>query len=330
MSKKYILVDLYSGSYNKKYKGHELYNEQKNPVTGKFYGYLPPHDNPNIVKFGASRTDEFIDDILVVFVKKEKNSTDRRITGFYPSARIYKEKQGGEGLSRQFTDNDDSTKIASYTMESDEYYPVSSDLFAPIETKKYNSHMFRKQRVYSGKYPELDSFILECIKRFLDGEETEDSIIAQRELQEISEASSHVVRNAPRRKILIENQTYGKKVLRNPQLAKSAIIAANYQCEVNSEHKTFLNKYGKQYMEGHHLIPCTIENSEEIWEKFGRNIDCKENIVSLCPTCHRAIHMGNADEKRQVLTKLISKHLPILKKIGINITEEYLIQLYEV
>lgn len=83
-------------------------------------------------------------------------------------------------------------------------------------------------------------------------------------------------------------------------------------------------------MEGHHLIPCTVENAEAIWEQFGRNIDCTENIVSLCPTCHRAIHMGNRDEKRRVLSSLISKRLPILKDIGINITEEYLLHLYGV
>jgi predicted HNH restriction endonuclease len=331
MLKKYMLVDLFSGSYNEENIGHELLNDKKNSITGKYYGYLPPHDNPNILELGASRADNFIDDILVIFVRKTADaSVDRRVIGFYPSARVYKEKKDGEELARQFRDKDGSIKTASYSMESEEYYPVSSEFSLVIETKKYNSYMFRKQRVYAGKYPELDSIIYDYIERLINGEKLEDDIIAQQELQEISGASDQAIRNAPNRKVLLENQISGKKVLRNPQLAKSAIIAADYQCEVDSEHQTFLNKHGKSYMEGHHLIPCTVKNAKEIEEQFSKNIDCKENIVSLCPICHRAIHMGNRDEKRRVLSILISKRLPILKKIGINITEEYLFKLYGV
>ena len=331
MLKKYMLVDLFSGSYNKENIGHELLNDQKNPMTGKYHGYLPPRDNPNILELGASSEVDFIDDVLVIFVRKASDaSIDRRVTGFYPSARVYKEKQDGEELERRIRDKDGSIKIASYSMESEEYYPVSSEFSLVIETKKYNSYMFRMQRVYGGKYPELDSIIYDYIERLINGEKLEDDIIAQQELQEISGASNQVIRNAPKRKVLFENQITGKKVLRNPQLAKSAIIAADYQCEVDSKHQTFLNKHGKSYMEGHHLIPCTVKNAKEIEEKFSRNIDCKENIVSLCPICHRAIHIGNHDEKRRVLSSLISKRLPILKSIGINITEDYLFQLYEV
>ncbi len=331
MFKRYMLVDLFSGSYNKENIGHEILNDQKNPTTSKYYGYLPPRDNPKISELGALESDNFIDDILVIFVTKTDDaSIDRRVIGFYPSARIYKEKKDGEELSRQFTDKDGSIKTASYSMESEEYYPVSSEYSLVIETRKYNPYMFRSQRVYAGKYPELDSIIYDYIERLINGEKLEDNIITQQELQEISGASDQAIRNAPNRKVSLEDQISGKKVLRNSQLAKSAIIAADYQCEVDSEHQTFLNKHGNPYMEGHHLIPCTVKNAVEVEEQFNKNIDCKENIVSLCPICHRAIHMGNSDEKRRVLSKLISKRLPILKKIGINITEEYLLSLYGV
>jgi 5-methylcytosine-specific restriction endonuclease McrA len=331
MLRKYMLVDLFSGSYTSKNVAHEILNDKKNPVTGKYYGYLPPHDNPNISKLGASRTDSFVDDILVVFARKiSEDSTDRRIIGFYPSARIYGEKQSGEVLDRRIREKDGSEKIVSYTMESDEYYPVLPEYSLVIETRKYKSHMFRGQRIYGGTYPQLDLIVFDYIERLKIGKELEDDILTQQELQEISGASNHAIRNAPNRKVLFENQLSGSRVLRNPQLVKSAIIAADYQCEANSEHITFLNRHGKPYMEGHHLIPCTVKNAKEIWEKFGKNIDCTENIVSLCPTCHRAIHMGNRDEKRRVLAKIISKRLPILNRIGINLNEEYINHLYEV
>ena len=34
--------------------------------------------------------------------------------------------------------------------------------------------------------------------------------------------------------------------------------------------------------------------------KFKKNIDCIENIVCLCPTCHRRIHFGSDEEKRAI------------------------------
>lgn len=328
MSKKYILVDLFSGSYNEKNTGHEILNNKENSITGKYYGYLPPRDNPNILKLGALTRDNYVDDILVIFVQRTSRSSNRRVVGFYPSARVYKESQNGEELKRYFKDNDGSIKIAPYSMESEEYYSDPSKEPLVIETKKYNPYMFRKQRVYSGTYPELDAIIYDYMKRLINGETLEDDIIAQQELQEISGASGEVVRNAPNKEISFGKHIFGEKVARDPQLAKSAIIDAGYQCEVSSEHRTFLNKYGKFYMEGHHLIPCTVKNAKRIWKKFHKNIDCKENIVSLCPVCHRAIHMGNCDEKRRILSNLILKRLPLLKKIGINITEEDLFHLY--
>lgn len=331
MAKKYFLVDLFSGSYNKENIGHELYNDQKNPITGKYYGYLPPHDNPNILRLGASKTDLFIDDILVIFVKKDiDNSIDRKVIGFYPRARIHKRKQSGENLEREFVDKDGLTKTATYSMESEVYYSVSEEDFPLIKTREYKPYLFRYQRVYEGAHPALDAFIHEHFEPWLNGEKLEEDTIVQWRLQAISGASEQIIKEAPGRQPVFESQASGISVQRNSKLAKSAIIASNYQCEVNPEHNTFYNRQDKPYMEGHHLIPCTVENTQEIWEKFERNIDCTENIVSLCPNCHRAVHMGNLDAKKRVLLTLISKRLPILKEIGINIKEEYLLNLYGV
>lgn len=329
MSKKYMLVDLFSGSYNEENIGYELFNDQKNPISRKYYGYLPPKDNPKIEKLGASNEDDYVDDILIIFVQKTSDgSIDRRIIGFYPSARVYKEQQYREDLTRQFKDKDGSIKTASYSMESEDYYPVSSEYSLVIKTREYSSHMFRKQRMYGGTYKKLDLIIEKYIERLINGEKLEDNIITQQELQEISGASEKAIEEAPKRIVQIENQISGERVLRNPQLTKSAIIDAEYKCEVDPEHKTFSNKNEECYMEGHHLIPCTVKNAREIWEKDRINIDCKENIVSLCPTCHRAIHMGNQDAKKRVLSSLIEKRLQTLKDIGINITEEDLYRLY--
>ena len=80
---------------------------------------------------------------------------------------------------------------------------------------------------------------------------------------------------------------------------------ADYKCEGNFQHETFLSKRtGKQFMEGHHLIPVGFQI--DIWNKYGVNVDCVENIVSLCPNCHRAIHYGNDLIKSELINKLFN------------------------
>jgi len=46
-------------------------------------------------------------------------------------------------------------------------------------------------------------------------------------------------------------------------------------------------------MEGHHLIPLTVKNSLFFKQKYNINLDCTQNLVSLCPNCHQSIHYGN-------------------------------------
>ena len=81
-------------------------------------------------------------------------------------------------------------------------------------------------------------------------------------------------------------------------------------------------------MEGHHLIPCTYSNAEYYWSNFKRNIDCVENIVCLCPTCHRRIHFGSKEEKEAIIKSLYKKQISSLKAIGLNISIEELLSLY--
>lgn len=79
-------------------------------------------------------------------------------------------------------------------------------------------------------------------------------------------------------------------------------------------------------MEAHHLIP--INQSQYMWKKKHANVDCIENIVSLCPTCHRAIHHGEFDVKLTLLKKLYDKKRCDLIKAGLDIDFETLLKFY--
>lgn len=103
-----------------------------------------------------------------------------------------------------------------------------------------------------------------------------------------------------------DNTTYnaGIKLKRNSELKKIAFQRENYTCELCGTTSTFENKNGDEYFEGHHLIMYNL--SSQI--KYKYSLDTSDNIICLCPNCHRKIHY--ADEKiiTDCITKLIEKH----------------------
>ena len=81
-------------------------------------------------------------------------------------------------------------------------------------------------------------------------------------------------------------------------------------------------------MEAHHLVP--VKYQKEIWAKYGINVDCVENIVSLCPTCHRAFHNGTKEVKAEMIEKIFIHLIPRYKSIQFDITLEEVKKLYHV
>ena len=73
-----------------------------------------------------------------------------------------------------------------------------------------------------------------------------------------------------------------------------------------------------------------IEYQQEIWKKYHFNIDCIENILSLCPTCHRAIHHGTNEVKKAIITELYEKLLPQYQSCGFEISLDEVLKLYNV
>lgn len=122
-----------------------------------------------------------------------------------------------------------------------------------------------------------------------------------------------------------EPKKYGnsEKYLSNPERTRNALWNANFKCEINPNHSTFINKItNKQYMEAHHLIPMNKQ-----WA-FEFDIDVPENILCLCPTCHRKIHLAEDDQKREILQQAFNIRKDALPKRGISIDFEALCAFY--
>ena len=95
---------------------------------------------------------------------------------------------------------------------------------------------------------------------------------------------------------------------------------ANYKCELDNCHTTFVSKSTNNlYVEAHHLIPFSKRDN------FNVSIDILENLVALCPNCHRKIHLAQDIEKKELLNSLFNKREKLLKteNIDINILELY-------
>jgi len=115
-----------------------------------------------------------------------------------------------------------------------------------------------------------------------------------------------------------------KKVYpRNLSYAKKALEKANFLCEVDNTHQTFISKAtNKQYIEAHHLIPLQFQ------EEFNYSLDVPANIVSSCPNCHRKLHFASIDDKKRILEKLLENRKDELRKFSIEVNKEELFEIY--
>ena len=110
---------------------------------------------------------------------------------------------------------------------------------------------------------------------------------------------------------------------RDTQRAADALVRAGYQCEYNSNDRTFLRKNGKAYTEPHHLIPISK------YRDFDYSVDVMENIVSLCSHCHNLLHYGRFEDKVPILKKLYKERVKALRKCGLVLTLEQLESYYK-
>jgi len=169
---------------------------------------------------------------------------------------------------------------------------------------------------------------LKNILEISDDNETYDSEYVEK-VDEVKEENinAEIAKDAYKNEPRFSESKRGVKVLKNPIFGKIAIKQSNYKCNVNESHTTFESKKTKRdFMEAHHLIP--MNKAKEVFEEQNINIDCVENLVSLCPNCHRATHYGSNRVKKELLINLYDKKEEEYKKIGLEISLEELLKMY--
>lgn len=118
----------------------------------------------------------------------------------------------------------------------------------------------------------------------------------------------------------------GMKVYpRNPKEAQIAKQKNNWECEIDSNHYTFYSYVDrKPFMEAHHLIPMAFQ------DEFEYSIDFADNIVCLCPNCHRKVHYATNEVKLEMLNILFDKKKRLYSSHNIQIDIQTLRLYYDI
>lgn len=194
----------------------------------------------------------------------------------------------------------------------------------------YNSQDFRVDLVdVPDGFERTETAEQLSISSFIDEEEDESDYLEKVDSIDERNINENVGKDAYKTEPVAVMQAGQRRKFRtNPLLGKLAIKKACYFCERNVTHQTFLSKKtNKNYMEAHHFIPVCYQ--KEMWDRYGVNIDCVENLVSLCPTCHKAFHYGTNEVKTELIEKLYPECATKLRTIGLNISLEEIKKLYK-
>ncbi len=88
--------------------------------------------------------------------------------------------------------------------------------------------------------------------------------------------------NKKPKKITIKSTSY----IRNPYVVVEALERANGVCEKCKKEAPFIRKSDNSpYLEVHHIKPLSEDGEDSV-----------ENVLALCPNCHRELHFGISDK----------------------------------
>ncbi|MBY8908878.1 HNH endonuclease [Salinicoccus roseus] len=182
-------------------------------------------------------------------------------------------------------------------------------------------------RMYSSALRQLIKYLEFCNEKEFQEELTKDELYYEKNIisniSSDSNVNSDLIDEAlekPPHRIVSNHRLWS----RNPKFASDSVANANYLCEFNNSHKDFISKYTQQnYVEAHHLIPIKYQ------EDFEYSLDVYANIVSLCMVCHKKLHYGLFDDKKEILDKLFASRESRLVKSNIDLTIDDLYNYYK-
>lgn len=100
---------------------------------------------------------------------------------------------------------------------------------------------------------------------------------------------------------------------RDVKYALEALANAGFQCELDPSHSSFTSaRTGKPFMEAHHIVPVSA-----VRDFPSSTLDVTRNIVSLCPNCHRRMHLAVESDRIARVRVLLARRPDLLPFLAI-------------
>lgn len=222
-------------------------------------------------------------------------------------------------------DYDDETNI-DYPLR----YFFDNINYVDIPMKDFNNIIGYKDTYFPRNFMLVREEYLEQAFNFLDSftlkvydEDTENEIY-QRDIYGLNNVLPKRISNKPQFKKDLVDKNGKKHYPRSPSIARESLEQTKYTCVLDSTHNTFKTKsLDRNYVEAHHLIPLKYHDD------FNYSLDVHANIVSLCPNCHRMVHLGQTNEVSSALEILYENRKKVLFEVGLELSLDELKSVYE-
>lgn len=147
-----------------------------------------------------------------------------------------------------------------------------------------------KQLDDNGNIRSVWIFPVKPIQTFKDKNITEKKIkeLSNRELMRRFE-----INGTKRKPIITETTVY----YRDPHLKEMVKRIAEGKCQYCGQEAPFIDKNGQPYLEEHHVIALADGGT-----------DTMDNVVAICPNCHRKIHILDEEQDVILLKQIADKN----------------------
>lgn len=211
-----------------------------------------------------------------------------------------------------------NTKVQITNLGSFDTYLIYEQFMKQSSMQKFNrdTHNF---------YSAAVSCYLRFVSQFQKVEENIEDMELNLKLVDYVEEESVEYHESRAPKVLAKPVKKGQTLVypRDIRVSYAAKVKANWQCEFNYHHATFITPAdNRPYMEAHHLIPMATQ------PYFQYSIDFVDNVVCLCPNCHRRIHCACRDEKAEIIDHLYATRKDYYADYKIEVDQKKLYGFY--
>lgn len=93
---------------------------------------------------------------------------------------------------------------------------------------------------------------------------------------------------------VVYNEHKVEREATSQKLRQEVLKNANGKCFFECTNESFYTNQGEIYLEIHHCIPLSYA------KKHGLKGDFKENLIAVCPTCHRRLHFEENESQHKL------------------------------